>query len=424
MLFSLRHFSTKEIIVYLDDYKYSGDGYYDTMYLDFRTAEDHRRYVQVLGMKEPTRGSYLQIDNYLSPKRLMRGSYYALNMEMLKQLNPQPVEDSLLFAYCYNFNEYKGVNDDYFHLLQKHEPLNPKEITSLHHYMIVELEDVLGKDGLRFKVHNVSQANWNEVLDYEKVLYVYDMGAPIHSTINQVQGYIDDYSDSYSKYKPVLILSHWDMDHYHCLLQMSKDEIKSKYSKFICPDKKNTNTAQQLFDKMVHALGEKNIHCLPLPSRSVGSPYPYMHNIYRNGGMGLYIGENSRNSNYSGIILYVEGSTGNVVFSGDSLLVQANDALLKEAPDIVCKKNHHLIVPHHGGDFKGKKIYKTYNIPDNIKPIYAIISVDEANNTYGHPSIKMINYLSSVVNWHFLRTDKDDLSNPIELSRNLDKRYI
>ena len=60
----------QEIIVYLDDYKYSGDGNYDTMYLDFRTKKDFAAYVRELGMKEPTRGSYLQIEGYRSPKRL------------------------------------------------------------------------------------------------------------------------------------------------------------------------------------------------------------------------------------------------------------------------------------------------------------------------------------------------------------------
>jgi hypothetical protein len=29
-----------EIIVYLDDYKYDGDGNYDILYLDFRTSSD------------------------------------------------------------------------------------------------------------------------------------------------------------------------------------------------------------------------------------------------------------------------------------------------------------------------------------------------------------------------------------------------
>lgn len=48
-----RNAMQKEIIVYLDDYKYSGDGNYDTMYLDFRTADDFRDYWKALGPNTP-----------------------------------------------------------------------------------------------------------------------------------------------------------------------------------------------------------------------------------------------------------------------------------------------------------------------------------------------------------------------------------
>jgi beta-lactamase superfamily II metal-dependent hydrolase len=59
----------------------------------------------------------------------------------------------------------------------------------------------------------------------------------------------------------------------------------------------------------------------------------------------------SRKMNYSGIILYVQGSSGNVVLSGDSLPVQTKQVLMSRMlyegnPQCV----HHLVVPHHGGD--------------------------------------------------------------------------
>ena len=102
----------QEIIVYLDDYKYSGDGIYDTMYLDFRTKMDFAAYVWELGMNEPTRGSYLQIEGYRSPKRLMRGAYYALNVDMLKQLKPEFIPESLIFAHSYSFDNYACQKTD------------------------------------------------------------------------------------------------------------------------------------------------------------------------------------------------------------------------------------------------------------------------------------------------------------------------
>lgn len=434
----------KEIIVYLDDYKYSGDGNYDTMYLDFRTADDFRHYWQALWPKTPTpdapqspvslaptksqrkaepaampAGSYLQIDGYRSPRRLIRGAYYALNVAMLKQLAPKPVPESLTFAHSFDFGNYSGQNDDAFHLLQKHELLNPEELESSHHNAIQQLDDVFALEYLQFRVHDVSQANWNEILCDQHVLFVYDMGAPLHAKTGEVQRYIDSYASSYTQDKPVLILSHWDIDHSHCLLKMSEDEIRNSFSRFICPDRMKTCTSQRIFNKMVSALGKANVHCLSLPKRTEGSSYPQEHLKFCNQGLRLYIGERCINTNYSGIILYVVGTRGNVILSGDSLLVQASDVLADATAALNEKREHHLVVPHHGGDFKGKKIYRTYNIPEPLTPIHAIISVDESNNTYGHPSGDMIDYLTSIAGWTILRTDQGNGTQPFDLSWNI-----
>lgn len=409
----------QEIIVYLDDYKYSGDGNYDTMYLDFRTKKDFAAYVRELGMKEPTRGSYLQIEGYRSPKRLTRGAYYALNVDMLKQLKPEPIQESLIFAHSYIFNNYAGKNDDTFHLLQAHELLDPDDLATPHHNRIENLEDVAGREYLKFCVNDVSQANWNEVLDDSAVLYVFDIGAPIHAKATDVQSYIDNYAHSYSNDKPVLILSHWDIDHYHCLLQMSEAAIKANFSKFICPDKIKSNTSQQVFDKMEKALGSANVHSVLLHNRTADTAYPLMHQEYGNQGIRLYAGERSRNVNYSGLVLYVEGTKGNVILTGDCLPVQASDVLAYSTANLSYEKEHYLVVPHHGGDFKSKKIYKTYIIPTKLKPKEAIISVDETNNTYGHPTKEMINFLKSVANWNITRTDKGNVNNPYKLSFDL-----
>lgn len=409
----------KEIIVYLDDYKYSNDGDYDTMYLDFRTAKDFEAYVQALELRETPLGSYLQIDGYRSPKRLMRGAYYALNIEMLKLLKPEPIQGSLLFAHSYNFDNYAGKNDATYNLLQKHDTLHAEELTTIHHHPIASLEEVLGLDNLNFKVNSVSQANWNEILYGERTLFVYDIGAPIHAKEVEVQGYLNNYAMTYSQDKPVLILSHWDVDHYHCLLGMSEEDIKACFSKYICPDKIKNSMSQQVFDKVERALGHENVHSIKLERRTDDTEYPQMHLVYGNQGLRLYAGERSRNVNYSGLVLYVEGTKGNALLTGDCIPAQANDVLHDSVANLNTEKEHYLVVPHHGGDFKSKRVCKTYSVPMMLKPMEAIISVDEGNNTYGHPAQEMTDFLKSVANWKMTRTDKGDLSNPYSLSYDL-----
>lgn len=406
----------KEIIVYLDDYKYSGDGNYDTMYLDFRTADDYTHYIRELGMKEMTLGSYLRIDGYRSPKRLMRGAYYSLNMGMLKQMTPQPVTNSLVFAHYYSFDNYRGQNDEKFHLLQTHEPLVPAELQTSFHNKVEFLDWSIWDDNLNFCVNDVSQANWNVIRRGDTALYVYDIGAPIHATVKQVQEFIDNYADEYKKSQPVLILSHWDLDHYHCLLKLNNDEIDQYFSKFICVDKMKTATSQKVFKRMVSIMGKDRIFCIQPPARTLGSAYSRAKKVYAKEGIGLYICETNINLNYCGLIFYLEGTKAHVIFTGDSLPVQASNVFAKVTIGSEKGKDHYLVVPHHGGDFKGKKVYKTYHIPEKVTPIEAIISVDESNNTYGHPSKEMMDFLGAIGNynesgryrkWKITRTDKN-----------------
>ena len=72
---------------------------------------------------------------------------------------------------------------------------------------------------LEFKVNDVSQGNWNEIRQNGIVRLVYDVGAPITASNTELQRYINQYAKQYAADHPYLVLSHWDMDHYHCLIK-------------------------------------------------------------------------------------------------------------------------------------------------------------------------------------------------------------
>lgn len=174
---------------------------------------------------------------------------------------------------------------------------------------------------------------------------------------------------------------------------------------------------------MVSALGKANIHCLSLPKRTEGSPYPQEHLKFCNQGIRLYIGERCLNTNYSGIILYVVGTRGNVILSGDSLLVQASDVLADATAALNEKREHHLVVPHHGGDFKGKK-YIGHTIFQNLSRLFMPLSqlmrlITPTVIPHGHPSGDMIDYLTSIAGWTILRTDQGNATQPLDLSWNI-----
>lgn len=394
----------KEIIVYLDDYKYSGDGKYDVLYLDFRTIGDYNLYIKELELKQ-TAGTYIEIDGYSSPKRLVRGAYYALNLDMLKVVPVEENENSLILARTYNFSNYSGQNDKSFHLLQTHEPLDPYELNAPTHNNLEAFDEVKDSADLEFRVNDVSQANWNEVRQGSVVKIVYDIGAPITASKKVVRQYIIQFAVQYANDQPCLVLSHWDKDHYHCLLEMTDAEIKC-FSKFVCVDKMKSAMSQLLFQRLLNLLGPSNVFCRMPWSRTLGSDYPLVHKEFSNGVLSFYTGESSRNTNYTGILLFVKGGDGNVIFTGDCLPCQANEVLQDRFNVKDLNTEHYLVVPHHGGDFKSKAVYKTYQIPQGVSAVEAIISVDELNNSYGHPDSNMLKWLNSVANWSIVRTDK------------------
>lgn len=394
----------KEIIVYLDDYKYSGEEKYDVVYLDFRTIGDYNLYIKELELKQTT-GTYIEIDGYRSPKRLVRGAYYALNLDMLKVVPAEENEDSLIIARTYNFSNYSGRNDKSFHLLQTHEPLDPDELNAPTHNNIETFNELTNISDLEFRVNDVSQANWNEVRQGNMVKIVYDIGAPITESKKVVRQYINQFAVQYANDHPCLVLSHWDKDHYHCLLEMTDAEIKC-FSRFICIDKMKSAMSQLLFQRLLNLLGSANVYCRMPWSRTLGSDYPLVHKEFSNGVLSFYTGESSRNTNYTGVLLFVRGGNGNVIFTGDCLPCQANEVLQDRFNVQDINTEHYLVVPHHGGDFKSKAVYKTYQIPQGVNAVEAIISVDELNNNYGHPDSNMLNWLNSVANWSIVRTDK------------------
>ncbi len=402
-----------EIIVYLNDYKYAGNGFYETIFLDFRTNDDYEGFVRELNLARTT-GSFLQINGYHSQKRLIPDSYYALNIEMLKHLQPAMDQESLLIGYKYDFTNYKDDNTIAFNLLKSHDALDPSELYSAHHQPLTDI----GFQGQQFSntelwVNNVGQANWNEIRQDGIVRIVYDIGAPTNASRSQVRWYINQFFAQYQNDQPDLVLSHWDQDHYHCLLEMTDTELAC-FSRFICVDGMKSKTPKELYNRMERVLGINKIFCIAPVARTPPSRYPTMHEKFSKIGFGLYAGEASRNRNYSGLVLYAQGNVAHALLTGDSLLCQVDDVFqllhrqgkLKNCHHI--RNDHYLVVPHHGGDIRPS--YKSYHVPACINAKEAICSVDENDSLaklYNHPSTKMRDFLKGVANWAIVRTDKE-----------------
>ena len=378
-----RNLKTQECIVYLDSYIKAGDGMVDA-YIDFRQMKDLMMFRQAIGLSENV-GSYIVLQSLKSSKRLMRGCYYKLNLELLKAFELNRTEGSLLIGGSYELANMQTPKDEDMELLQQHEPLEPEDMSLRN--VPRELPAIFSAtDVMSLYVKDVDQANWNELRFGNRVVVLFDAGAKLHASTDEVSAIFDSRKADLEMSKPILMISHWDMDHIHCLKLLTKDNISRYFSKLICVDKMKSVTATDVFSKFIDALGKKNVWCISPAMRTNGIG---MH-LWRNMGcISIYVGEQSRNINYSGIVMFVKGTSKSANYTGDCRLMQAKSVYDQEATQGINTNEHVLVAPHHGGDYGAS--FRHYSSPCND----IAISVG-ANNSYGHPQKDMLRYLRSL----------------------------
>lgn len=393
---------SSECVVYLDFYKKRGDGVYD-VYVDFRFESDfHLFLVAGRNLRFNENNTYLELCNLKTKKRLRSGCYYKLNLELLHRFEPSPDYESLFIGLSYNLEEMLVPQEDSEELLQTHGPLYPslkdcRELRWLRlcYYCPSEFElPPLGNSSLSVCVRDVGQANWNELRVGDRICYVYDLGAELWANRAQVATIFNARKNDLERDKPVLVLSHWDLDHYLCLRYIDHNTIKNCFSKFICTGVMRSVTSRRVFIDMFNSLGYGNVFCVQPTSRTNGVS---MHLWKTQGDISIYVGEKNRNINYSGLCMFVRGQQMSVNFTGDVRLLQANNVYDQEIVKGNLPQGHILIAPHHGGNVLQR--YRQYSYMTSE----VNVSVG-CHNLYGHPHPQMLSYLHSISGNNVLET--------------------
>lgn len=257
---------------------------------------------------------------------------------------------------------------------------------------------------LKIIVRNIGQGNWNEVYQNGEVTLVFDIGAPVDATKLKVNEFVKGRKDIYQKSKPILILSHWDKDHYHSILGMSNEEIKECFSQFICRDQLPNITSERVFNKILDSIGPGNIFTIPTEVKTKRKIKKVTHIPLTpiDKKIVLYNSEMSKNRNKSGFLLTVKSKSQNVILSGDAHYIDISNSIL---PHLNTKNIHNIVVPHHGGN-AGKYLY---NIPNNTAG-KAIISV--GRNIHKHP---FDHYIKALEKSGFKVLQTKNSSNDIEI---------
>ena len=324
--------------------------------------------------------SMILLKNYTG-RTIQENTIYAVRPEVIQAWQEQNLIktdaiDSFLIGY---FIDASNTVEPIFH-----QPVSPNDFNDFFTYQYLMRAEgdssnlsFSRKGKVSATVRNVGQGNWNEINFDDKVQIVFDAGAPMTATKKDIRSIIGNRNILYSKSKPILILSHWDKDHYHALIGMTDPEIQNNFSAVVCRHRVPNLTSRILFGGLRAAIGSKNVYSISADQRFArGGPTYFRPLTPSNQQVVLYNSQNHKNRNISGLAMSVKTKNGSIILSGDAHYDQISRDILSH---LNYRHNHSLVVPHHGGK---AGVYK-YNIPALASPEKAVISVGA--NDYGHP---------------------------------------
>lgn len=373
--------NNSDIYVYIEEFNRKKG----TILLDFFDSHYYQVFINEIGIEyNLSRPTMILLNGY--KRNIQENTIYRINLDVIDILKNNinlvsQKEDSFLIGFTINVEQ---IEERIFG-----SAISIKKLDGYYFNRSIDLSkftfDISGK--LKVIVRNVGHGNWNEILSNDDVKIVFDAGASLNDSKSDIRTIIDNRNIAYNDAKPILILSHWDKDHYHALLGMTDSELKNNFSAFICRNCQPTLTARKLFSRIENALGIMNTYPISANTKNTKRGVVLFKNVNPiTDKIVLYNAEENKNRNISGLVISVKSKNSSVILSGDCHFGQISRDIL---PHLNFKHRHHLVVPHHGGN-AGKYIYE---IPKNVIPGKAIIS--SGKNNYGHPLTKNIDSLKS-----------------------------
>lgn len=353
----------------------------DTVLVDFVESGAFESFLESIGPvsngKTYVDPSMVLVNNY-NQKRLQEGVTYSLNIAAIQKIIEdnrinQYQQDSLIIGFQIDLKK----DDD--ELLGKSKSFSEMERSELNleQFPNHEIPDIEIKGDIKVLVRNVGQGSWNEIVINNRTELIFDIGTHYLTKRTDIQGMLKNKEDIFLSDKPGVIISHWDIDHYHYLIGLSDQALKS--IRFFCArNYLPTMTSRMIYFKIERLIGPTNMYPVepfPKPGKSLG--YAKLEKINPKAQNIIYYNSTlHRNRNQNAICLAIRKANSSIVLPADTHYTQISNCIL---PDLGFENDHYLVVPHHGGN-AGKF---EYNLKKIKSPQSAIVSV--GRNSYGHP---------------------------------------
>lgn len=382
-LYKSRH--PDHILLYIEEY----NKYDNTIVVDFFDSNEYETFFRIIELPMPIdekSSTMFCLVNY-KKRKVQENTIYSVKPSVIKKWKESFTSEERndkSFLFTYNINS-EDIEEEIFSL-----PISLGDYYGNYCTNDNRLLDSFFqlKGDISVTVRNVGQGNWNEIKSDFNVVIVYDCGASMHFLKEDVIKLLENRLLVYQESKPVLFLSHWDKDHYHCLIGMSESEIKKSFSHFVCRDFLPNNTCINLFNKINSALGSTNVFAIAAEDRSARRGLVRLTNMNKlTDSVVLFNAQKHKNRNMSGLLMLVQSKNKSVILSGDAHYYQLSSDILV---NLKTSNSHILVVPHHGGK-AGKFIYNKLLA---ARLDVAVISV--GRNSYGHPINKYVEELKKV----------------------------
>ena len=347
---------------------------------DFIESNNFEAFSSFLNQQFSTDGPSMVLVRNYEGKSLREGAIYRVDKESLNRLFKPPRIRDDSFIILLEIDLWKFEGEFFGNNVPESSLTFPYNLNLLYDFYSPSApnlgDTVLNFSGkLSLTVKNVGQGSWNEICVGGRPKVIFDFGTSHHTKAILVQKIIAGIDEKYQKEKPGLIISHWDVDHFHFLKAIS-DSTLAAFSFIACRNYRPTQTSRVAFGRIRRICG--NVFPIEADDRIHSYDETPLYELYdADGRFKIFNSGRCRNRNKDGLSVLVKTIQQSVLLTADQHYTQFDQFVLNSYLNY--RHIHHLVVPHHGGN-SGKFVY---NLSPRVTPGRAVISVGK--NNYGHP---------------------------------------
>jgi len=243
------YFFNEEIIITIENYDKSNE----TILFDFLDTKHFNRFLEnyKAPLKHPNDASMMLFHNFKITKGFQLGVCYNIKISFFEHLIDAELQlDSEVIFLNINL---KGKDIREFIILSKvskqyiYESNDHSTSRSSQDTLLSLNNDSKEKELI---VKCVGQGSWNEFSFNGNVKVVYDIGTSYLHDKKTVKNLMEQRDLDYQKSKPIIVLSHWDVDHYHMLL-VADDKTIEAVKAFVYRSYLPNNTSKKLIDRFL-----------------------------------------------------------------------------------------------------------------------------------------------------------------------------